>query len=262
MKVKNKIAGILLALTMCIGMVPTTAFAYVPKDANVETEATTETPEETESTEKKEEIGDKKEDIYGNPSGKLEGTEKSDPLTPDGNLSLVDDVGKANGEGKQFITVVTKTGNYFYIIIDRDDKWEGTVHFLNQVNEADLFHLLDEVAQEKYIASLDTEKDEPEQPVIEEPEEPETEEPVEKPKKNNMAGILGILAVLGIVGAGGGYYFIQQNKKKKAEVKPDPDADYDENDGADEVEYLDDDSEDSYDDRDDPVYDSEDGDEA
>ena len=35
------------------------------------------------------------------------------PLTPDGNMSLVDDItGEASGD-KQFITVVTKSGNYF-----------------------------------------------------------------------------------------------------------------------------------------------------
>ena len=35
------------------------------------------------------------------------------PLTPEGNMSLVDDItGEASGD-KQFITVVTKNGNYF-----------------------------------------------------------------------------------------------------------------------------------------------------
>ena len=41
-----------------------------------------------------------------------------DPLTPAGNLTLVDDVRKENG--KQFITMVSKNGNYFYLVIDRD----------------------------------------------------------------------------------------------------------------------------------------------
>ncbi|MCD8383305.1 MAG: DUF4366 domain-containing protein, partial [Clostridiales bacterium] len=77
-------------------------------------------------------------------------------LTPDGNLSLIDDIDTATDEdtGKQFITVVTKSGNYFYIIIDRDDEGEETVHFLNQVDEADLLALMDEEDVEEYKASV------------------------------------------------------------------------------------------------------------
>ena len=55
--------------------------------------------------------------------------QKEEPLTPDGNATLVDDF----GGNKQLITVTTKNGNYFYILIDRDDEGENTVHFLNQV---------------------------------------------------------------------------------------------------------------------------------
>lgn len=45
-------------------------------------------------------------------------------LTPDGTLSLIDDIGGSTRSGKQFITVETKNGNVFYLIIDRDDEGE------------------------------------------------------------------------------------------------------------------------------------------
>ena len=46
-------------------------------------------------------------------------TETGSPLTPDGNLELVDDVTQES-DGKQFITVQSKNDNTFYIVIDRD----------------------------------------------------------------------------------------------------------------------------------------------
>jgi uncharacterized protein YraI len=46
-------------------------------------------------------------------------TTASSPLTPDGNLELVDDVTQES-DGKQFITVQSKNDNTFYIVIDRD----------------------------------------------------------------------------------------------------------------------------------------------
>ena len=76
-------------------------------------------------------------DIPTDDSGVIVETEPQ-PLTPEGNMSLVDDIsGEASGD-KQFIVVQSKGGNYFYIVIDHAAEGENTVHFLNQVDEADL----------------------------------------------------------------------------------------------------------------------------
>lgn len=160
------------------------------------------------------------------------------PLTPDGNMTLVDDYGAPSQAGKQFITVVSKSGNYFYIIIDRDDNGTETVHFLNMVDEADLLALMDEDAVNEYIAAKDskdtetvvTETPEP----TEEPDEPEdTKE--EEPKKSS-SGALIIVLILALGGAGGYLYFTKIKGKKPQKEMVDPDADYTEEDD----DYLDD----------------------
>ena len=148
-------------------------------------------------------------------------------LTPDGNLTLVDDYDEAHadGSGKQFITLVTKAGNTFYLIIDRDDEGEQTVHFLNLVDEADLLALMDEDTAAKYT------KPEPEaQPPAETqpPEdgdgedEPDAEKPA--PRVNPLPALILVLALLG----GGGFFAYTKffKGKKKEQAKPDPDADY------------------------------------
>lgn len=178
----------------------------------------------------------------------------STALTPDGNLTLVDDYDEAHadGSGKQFITLVTKAGNTFYLIIDRDDEGEQTVHFLNLVDEADLLALMDEEEAAKYT------KPEPEvQPPAEtqEPEDGEDKPDEEKPapKANPLPALLLVLALLG----GGGFFAYTKFFKgggKKEQAKPDPDADYSEDDedyGLPEDIGLDDEDEDGFDGSDD-----------
>ena len=65
------------------------------------------------------------EDIPTNDSGVIVETEPQ-PLTPDGNLSLIDDIEGEAAEDKQFIIVQSKNGNYFYIVIDRSGDTKPT----------------------------------------------------------------------------------------------------------------------------------------
>ena len=171
------------------------------------------------------------EDATNDANVVVEETEDSPALTPEGNAALVDDF----GGNKQLITVTTKAGNYFYILIDRanEDK-ETAVHFLNQVDDADLQALLEDgqAAEEAPATCTCTEKcvagavntacpvcatdmtgctgKEPEPEAPEETAQPE--EPAQAAGLNPLI-LLVVLAVQGGVGALAYFKFIRNKPK-------------------------------------------------
>ena len=159
-------------------------------------------------------------------SGLSDGTGAA--LTPDGNLSLVDDIG-GTASGKQFITVETKSGNVFYLIVDRDDEGAQTVHFLNQVDEADLMALMEDGETQEEEPAVCTCTEKCQAGAVNTPE-PEPEE-----EKSGGMGALALVLVLVVLGGGGAFAYIKFIRPKQAsKASADPD-DYD---FADEEEYI------------------------
>ena len=147
------------------------------------------------------------EDIPTDDSNVIVETAEPQPLTPEGNMSLVDDIEGEAAEDKQFIVVKSKGGNYFYIIIDNAAQGENTVHFLNQVDEADLMALIDDedkLPQNSEVTPQPTPKPTP---------QPEPEQPNEE--KSNTGGML-LMVLLLFAGIGGAFYYFKVLKPKQA----------------------------------------------
>jgi hypothetical protein len=127
-------------------------------------------------------------------------------LTPDGQLTLVDDIGGDEAEGKQFLTIITKGGNYFYIVIDRAGDTEN-VHFLNLVDESDLLALIENETSTAAAATTP-------EPVEPAPVEPKPAPEPEPEPKSNLSAILGIILLLALAG-GGAFFYIKVLKPKR-----------------------------------------------
>ena len=221
----KKFGALLLSAVLCIGMAAP-AFAYEGDTAPVEEPVLPEVVEEDVVTAT---------------------DETSGALTPEGNLTLVDDyhTNYSDGSGQQFITLVSKSGNTFYLVIDRNAKGQQTVHFMNLVDEADLLTLMEEEDAEAYTAEKEAvAQAELERKLAEEEAKKAAEEATasgaEQPKENKItkdaAAFLSVLALVGLTAGGGIYAFMKQKQKKQAEKEAlDPDADYTEDKGDFEI---------------------------
>ena len=180
-------------------------------------------------------------------------------FTPDGNLTLIDDFLQIEIPGdeeteqveKQFITVQSKNGNTFYIVIDRNGETEN-VYFLNLVDEADLMALMESEDGETaaptcsctdkcVVGAINTNCEicrtnmsecTGKEPVVDpEPTEP-VEEPTEEPKSTNFMPIIVVL----ILGAGG--FAVYWFKFRKPKTKTSGSSDLDDYDfGEDDEDY-------------------------
>ena len=218
----------MLAVVLC-----TTAFAVPASAGGGDGE-----PYYTETPEASEPVEEPQEEATGGmePDGQ--------PLTPEGNATLVDDF---YGD-KQLITVTTKAGNYFYILIDRaNEDAETAVHFLNMVDEEDLLALMEDgETQEEPAVCNCAEKCQAGAVNTSCPVcsvnmsecagvEPEVEPEPEPEEESGGGGALALVLVLLVLGGGGAFAYIKFIKPKQvAKASADPD-DYD---FEDEEDYI------------------------
>ena len=188
-KINARIFATLCAVFFCFAIFPASAFAGVDEEISL-------IPEETEPP---------KADPAPLISEETE-SPKTDPvpITPDGNLTLVDDISEEQAEDKQFVTLVSKNGNYFYLVIDRAGDKEN-VYFLNLVDESDLLALVEET---DIVPQTPAVTPQPE-PVPEQTPEPESQED----EKNNSTGAT-LLILLIVCIAGGVFYYFKVLKNK------------------------------------------------
>ena len=223
MKIK-KLGALLVSAALCAGMAAP-AFAFEGEAAPVEQPVLPEVVEEDVVT-----ITD----------------ETSGALTPEGNLTLVDDyhTDYSDGSGQQFITLVSKSGNTFYLVIDRNAKGQQTVHFMNLVDEADLLTLMEEDAADAYTAEKEAAQAEQDRLKAEEEAKKAAEETAasgtEQPTENKVTKIascfLGVVVLIALAAGGIFYAFAKQKQKKQAEKEAlDPDANYTEDKGDFEI---------------------------
>lgn len=173
---------------------------------------------------------------------------ETQPLTPDGNLEIVDDIVH---EDKQFITVKSRSGAEFYIVIDRS-RDSDNVYFLNQVDDVDLFALLEDdssancsckekctvgaVNSDCFVCRMDVKSCKGKVSEVKS-ETISDSEPAETEKKPD---ILPVILIVGVIGGGAviGFLKLRNNKPKSAPVSDFDDTD-DEDFAEDETEVED-----------------------
>ncbi len=203
-------AMLVLCLIMVLGTA-TSAFAYYNEDeANEGSTVVVEEPAEETTTET--EAPSETETPADEPQGQI---------TPDGNLTLVDDLDYSSRAGLQFMTVTSKDGHVFYIVIDRTANSEN-VYFLNQVDAADLMALMNDDQKEEYLKEQEAKQQEQQQttvtPAQQETQAPsETEQPAQtEAEKQPLNNSMVMIAVFGVIGIGviAAYYFLKIKPKK------------------------------------------------
>ena len=226
---KHKAAGILAAFLITLGMSGAVWADPIPEETTPTEETVANEPAET-TPEETEPVATEAPVI---PVETGEPTEYGFGLTPTGNMALQDDISDEEAESIEFLTVTTRDNHTFYLVIEHTKRGDN-VHFLNQVDDADLMAVLSDEQVEQYFPTEvgdETSESSGFSILGESDTEPEADKDseAETEKKGGSSSMTMLLVVVGVVAAvAGGYYFLKIKPKKAGKINEDADFEDDE----------------------------------
>lgn len=139
--------------------------------------------------------------------------EPGTPFGEDGNL-VTRDLLYDKHTNKQFISVETRNGKIFYIVIDYDKPIDEELeqyhtYFLNMVDERDLLDIIEEEDLPQNSAPIVT----PEPSPAPSPEPSPSPAAPEPEPQNNTGGIVAVLLIFAVIAAGVFFFFKFRNPK-------------------------------------------------
>ncbi len=172
----------------------------------------------------------------------------------------------------QFMTVTTRDGSYYYIIIDRSGS-QDNVYFLNAVDAADLMNVMSDEEKEELAESASSEAKDSSTEIVTptlidddsesggDATETEDNKDVDSEMQNKAGSALPMLGVFVVIGAliAGAYYLLKIKPEKERAADVDEDREfYDDDEYENEDEWLDEDDEEESDEPEVKYYDEDD----
>jgi ABC-type antimicrobial peptide transport system permease subunit len=256
---KRKWIAALAALTMALPFPMSISASAVNEDIPAQTDESMMGQEESSNTDAAQESADQilgeildSNTATGNADGNSDSSQidyENDPYyDTEGNASLIENQKIIyDSDEMQFISVTTKNGNVFYILIDytaaKENGGENVVYFLNKVDDYDLYTLLNDgnnsdnsvedyekqngTAFGKTTSSIDESKNAVETTT--------STAAASSSSKSGNKNMMIILCVVVVIGAGAAIFFFKFKKKKSTVPNDELDFDeYDEDEDGDE----------------------------
>lgn len=165
---------------------------------------------------------------------------KVEKSLPSGNGKLLEDVLNED-VNRQFLTIQSKNGNTFYIIVDKDKEGGGNVYFMNLVDEYDLMDFTDKFPNEDKdgskkkaetaITDVDDETPTDAESKNNEADSAQTTETVKAASASNTNLLVPAIGVLALLGGAAFYFFKLREPSTNNDKERDSDDEEDFDDG-------------------------------